>query len=77
MTHGLYDQSEQKDFMTQPSLFAETRRVERSPLCSMSTHCGELAEYAEPVETERCLNVTVRCLRCGKTGLVSERKDLR
>lgn len=62
--------------MTQPRLF-ETPKLQRSPLCVREKHCGELAVYAEPVETESCINTQVTCCRCHKVGTISARKDLR
>lgn len=49
--------------------------IRKCPLCIRGQHCGHQAEYGKPEESERCINVPLRCLHCGATGLQSTRKD--
>lgn len=56
----------------QPSLFEP---VVKSPICSYERHCGHKAELGEPEDLGGCINRSITCLTCGKTGVESERKD--
>jgi hypothetical protein len=54
------------------------RRAERSPLCCYEKPCPNQgrAEYGNARDLGACINTPVRCVTCGRTGEVSERKDL-
>jgi hypothetical protein len=50
----------------------ETGDLVKSPLCSYGRHCGAMAELGpEEQMTPTCINRSIRCLRCGATGVRS------
>jgi hypothetical protein len=49
-------------------------RLARSPFCLYQTCCGAQVELGEPKDCGGCINTPLRCTRCGKTGISSERK---
>jgi hypothetical protein len=48
----------------------------RSPMCLYDTHCGAMALLEEPEDGGGCINAELTCLRCGRRGVLSVRKDL-
>jgi hypothetical protein len=61
--------------VSQPGLF-EAKPTMKSPICCRERHCGSRVECDEPRDLGGCVNVDVRCLHCGATGVLSTRKDL-
>ena len=49
----------------------------RCPLCCHTRHCGSRAVLGEPEDRGGCVNRTITCLSCGRTGEQRTRKDVR
>lgn len=63
--------------ITQGSLFQEPGvKVKRCGLCIYEKHCGNKAEYGPPVDLGGCINLEIRCQKCGATGVQSWNKEL-
>lgn len=64
--------------MQQPSLWAADVTVPTPHWLCLYDHCtthGRAVKGA-PVDSDTCINVRVRCVTCGRSGVESTRKDL-
>jgi hypothetical protein len=49
----------------------------RSPICIWIPHCGSYAALEATEEYDDCIQTELVCVVCKRTGVISERKDLK